>query len=224
MFLAAIAAGVITWLLVGSTLGVIVLHKNEAGIFPGLIAGIWAAWPLLHQGRVERYNFLHPAPKRYKVPLKIAFKKVRDLLGETTYNFGDRWKVEPPDTQEKRIHAVLNFSDESMKMDMDARGGVHTRTERERRTLIMDIQMKDEGENTVIQFDFVPKIEGSSYFACDSIVAGLLANTEAAIGAGTPAGKSLRGSLPAPPWWLLGLTAYGLLLLWGDVMGAVFHP
>ena len=64
MFLAAIAAGVITWLLVGSTLGVIVLHKNEAGIFPGLIAGIWAAWPLLHQGRVERYNFLHPAPKR----------------------------------------------------------------------------------------------------------------------------------------------------------------
>lgn len=224
MFLVAIIAGVAAWAVVGSTLGLIVLQNSDAGMFPGIVAGVWAAWPLLHQGRVERYNFLHPAPKRYNVPIKMAFQKVRDLLAETNYNFGDKWHVPTADTQERRIHAVLNFSDESVKMDMDARGGVHTRKEREKRTLILDIQMKAEADKTVIQFDFVPKVEGASYSACDSIIAGLLANTEAVLGTGTPAGRSITGALPAPPWWLLGLTAYALLLLWGDVMKRVFHP
>lgn len=215
MFLAvAIIVGLAAAGIVGSTLGVIVLQKADAGLFPGLVAGIWAAWPLLHQGRVERFNFLHPPPKRYNTPIKIAFQKVRDLLAETTYNFGDKWHVPTADTQERRIHAILNFSDEAVKMEMDARGGVHTRTEREKRTLILDIQMKSEADKTVIQFDFVPKVEGSSFTACDSIVAGLLANTEAVLGTGTPAGRSITGALPAPPWWLLGLTAYALFLLW----------
>lgn len=50
MFLVAIIAGLVVWGIVGSTLGMLVLHKNEAGILPGLVAGIWAAWPFMHQG------------------------------------------------------------------------------------------------------------------------------------------------------------------------------
>lgn len=222
MFLGAILAGLFTWGLVGAILGQVVLHKNEAGIFPGLIAGIWAAWPFMHHGKVERYNFLHPVPKRYKIPAKIAFSKIRDILADTTYNFGDKWHVQTADTQQRRIRASLPFTDEKMKMDVDARGGVHTRTERERRHLIMDLQMKDEGENTVIQFDFDPQIEGSSFFACDDIIRRLTDNIDAALGGGSNAGNALETSLPAPPWWLLGVTAFTLLLLWTDVQAAVF--
>ena len=222
MFSGAIIAGLFAWGIVGATLGQIVLHKNEAGIFPGLIAGLWAAWPFLHHGKVERYNFLHPVPKRYRVTVKVAFQKVRDILSDTTYNYGDKWSVPTADTQQRRIRAELKYNDETMKMEMDARGGVHTRTEKERRTLILDVQMKAEGESTVIQFDFTPKIEGSSFFACDGIISRLLSDVEGALGAGTDAGSKLAGILPAPPWWLLGLTAYGLLLLFGDVQTAVF--
>lgn len=223
MFLVAIIAGLVVWGIVGSTLGMLVLHKNEAGILPGLVAGIWAAWPFMHQGRVQRYNFLHPVPKRYKVPVKIAFKKVRDILSETTYNFGDKWQVPTAETQQRRIHALLAFSDEAMKMDVDGRGHVHTRTEREKRILKLDVQMKDEGNSTVIQLDFDPRVEGSSFFACDSIIEKLLRDVESALGAGSNAGDPAATSVPAPPWWLLGVTALFLLIVFGDVWAAVFH-
>lgn len=223
MYLLAILAGLVAWGVVGAVTGQLVVHKNEAGMFPGLIAGIWAAWPLLHQGGVQRYNFLHPVPRRYKVPAKQAFKSIRTILAEKTYNMGDKWSVSTADTQTTRIHATLRFSDEKTEHSMDARGGVHSKTVHEKRHLEMDIQMKDEGNSTVIQFDFVPRIEGSSFFACDSIVEGLLRDTEAALGAGEQAGNPASTRVPAPPWWLLGLTAFGLFLLLGDVMQAVFH-
>jgi hypothetical protein len=62
-----------------------------------------------------------------------------------------------------------------------------------------------------------------TYIACDSKVEGLLADVEAALGAGTAAGNPMATNLPAPPWWLLGLTAFALFLLLGDVVQAVFH-
>lgn len=223
MYWMAIIAGLVAFGVVGSVTGQLVVHKNDAGLFPGLIAGIWAAWPLLHHGGVQRYNFLHPVPKRYKAPLKEAFRKIRQILDEKTYNMGDKWTVSTADTQSRRIHAVLRFSDEKSDHSFDARGGVHTKTVHEKRLLEMDIQMKDEGTSTVIQFDFVPRIEGSSFFACDSIIEGLLKDTEYSLGAGEQAGNPASTRVPAPPWWLLGLTAFGLLLLLGDVLHAVFH-
>jgi hypothetical protein len=227
MLIAAIAAGVFAWLLTGSIIGVIVTHGNNngsAGMFPGLVAGIWAAWPLLHQGRVQRINFLHPVPKRYKVPVKQAFKRVREILDEKIYNFGDGWKVSTADTQAKKIKATLKWTDEETKMEPGHGGQVNTRTVRVQRLLELDIQMKEEpNDSTIIQFDFHPRIEGMTYIACDSKVEGLLADVEAALGAGTAAGNPMATNLPAPPWWLLGLTAFALFLLLGDVVQAVFH-
>ena len=79
-----IVLGLFVWGLVGALTGECVVHKADAGVFPGLIAGIWAAWPFFHQGRVQRYNFLHPVPRRYKLPLKQAFCK-----GEADYQRED---------------------------------------------------------------------------------------------------------------------------------------
>lgn len=223
MLIVAIIAGFAAFGVVGMTVGMLILHNNEAGLFPGMIAGVWAAWPLIHQERVQRYNFLHPVPKRYNVPHKQAFSKIRTMLDEKTYNMGDKWTVKTADTQSRRIHAILPFSEERTDHSIDARGGIHTKTVHEKRLLIMDVQMKAEGTSTVIQFDFTPKVEGSSYFACDSIIQGLLRDVEAVLGAGNNAGNPLEGRVPAPPWWLLGLTAFGLFLLLGDAMKAVFH-
>lgn len=104
-----ICASVFTALFTGAFLGQLVFHNNEAGVLPGIVAGIWAAWPLIHQARVQRYNFLHPVPKEYNESTKLAFSKLREILAETAYNFGDKWRVSTADTQSGRITADLTY-------------------------------------------------------------------------------------------------------------------
>jgi hypothetical protein len=84
--------------------------------------------------------------------------------------------------------------------------------------------VREPGDLTVIQFDFVPRVEGVAWHACDTIIAGVVNDTEAALGPGEDAGNPADTRLPAPPWWLLGVTAFGLLALFGDIMKAVFGP
>lgn len=218
-----IIVGVLVFLTVGAMVAELVVHQKEAGLFPGLVAGLWAAWPFIHQGGVERYNFLHPVPRRYKQPLKHVFAKVRQILSEQTYNFGDKWHVSTADTMQHRITASLRYTEEETKIEGDARGQLHTRKERVQRLIEMDVQFKDEGaDTTVVQFDFSPKIEGAAFGACDSIISGITSAAEATLGPGSDAGKPADKTLPAPPWWLLGLTLLSLMTLWGDVMKAVF--
>jgi hypothetical protein len=218
-----IGLGIFVFLLTGAVLGQLVLHKNDAGILPGLVAGIWAAWPFFHHGGVQRYNFLHPVPRRYKVPLKQAFAKVRDIITEKTYNYGDKWHVATADTIQRRITASLRFTEEESHIEGSSLSNIHARKERVQRLLELDVQMKEEpNDTTIVQFDFRPRVEGVAWYACDSIIAGITNDAEAALGPGTDAGNPAATALPAPPWWLLGVTALAILTLWGDVMNAVF--
>jgi len=190
----------------------------------GFVAGVWAAWPFFHTGRVQRYNFLHPVPRRYKTPLKQAFAKVRQIIGEKSYNFGDKWNVPTADTMQRRITATLKFTEEESRgFEGSNIANIQHRTQRVQRLLQMDVQFKEEPNDvTVVQFDFRPKVEGVAFHACDSIIAGIVNDTEATLGPGTDAGNPADTSLPAPPWWLIGLGALGVLGLFGDVMKAVF--
>ncbi len=219
-----IGIGLFVFLFTGAFISEVVLHNKDAGAFPGLVLGIWAAWPFFHHARIQRYNFLHPVPKEYKVPAKEAFSKIRDLLAEVSYNFGDKWHISTADTQTGRIAANLRFTDEHLHMEADARGHIHTRKERLQRFIGLDVQVRDTGRGTaVIQLDFSPKVEGANFFACDSIVSALNAAIESALGASTPVGTQADTKLSAPPWWLLGLSALALLGLCGDVIKAVFQ-
>jgi hypothetical protein len=228
MIAVAIGLGIFVFLLVASFTDEIVFHTKGVGAFPGLVAGIWAAWPFFHHARVDRYNFLHPVPKEYKAPVPQAFAKVRDLLAELSYNFGDKWHVVTADPQSKRITANLRFIDKETKLDLDARGGVHTKEERLQRFLELEVQMKDTGrDSTIVQLDFHPKVEGVNFAACDSIVSGLCNAVEASVGPGTEAGSAADKKLPAPPWWLVGITVLAVLSFLGDVgkrmSGAMDH-
>ncbi|MGH2478946.1 MAG: hypothetical protein ACRDHW_04750 [Ktedonobacteraceae bacterium] len=189
-----------------------------------MVAGIWAAWPFFHQGRVSRYNFLHPVPRRYKAPLKQAFAKIRQIITDKTYNFGDKWHVSTADTMQRRITATLRFTEEeSQGFEGTNIANIHHKTQRVQRLLELDVQMKEEpNDNTVVQFDFRPRVEGVAWYACDSIVTGIVNDAEAALGPGSDAGSPADTSLPAPPWWLIGVGALGVLNLFGDVMKAVF--
>lgn len=93
MMIVGILLGLFVWGLVGSSISSFVLHKPMTGMFEGFVAGAWVAWPFIHRFRVSRYNFLHPVPKEYQVSVPQAFAKVRDLLAELTYKFGDKWHI-----------------------------------------------------------------------------------------------------------------------------------
>jgi hypothetical protein len=61
-----------------------------------------------------------------------------------------------------------------------------------------------------------------NFSACDSIIREIINDVETALGPGTNAGNPADTTLPAPPWWLIGVGALGILALFGDVMKAVF--
>lgn len=182
MAIVAIAVGVFVFLLTGAMTSELT-HDTGAGIVPGIILGIMAAVPLFKLAAQERSNFLHPAPREYNLPAKIAFAKIRDILAETTYNYGDKWHVVTADTQSGRITAHLRFTDEFNRIEGDARGNIRTHKERLQRLLALDIQIRatDRG-GTVVQLDFSPTVEGVNYAACDSIVSAFSRSVDQSLG------------------------------------------
>jgi hypothetical protein len=186
MAILAIAAGIFVFLITGALTNELT-HDPGAGVLPGLVLGFLAAAPLFKLAAQERSNFLHPAPREYNVPAKLAFAKIRDYLAEVSYNYGDKWHVVTADTQSGRITANLRFMDEFTRIEGDARGNIHTRKERVHRFLALDVQVRStERGTTVIQLDFSPKVEGVNYAACDSIVSTVSSSIDAALGKGTP--------------------------------------
>ncbi|MBX3072280.1 hypothetical protein KF913_00070 [Candidatus Obscuribacterales bacterium] len=170
MAIIAIATGIFVFLLTGALTNELT-HDPGAGVLPGLILGFLAASPLFKLAAQERSNFLHPAPREYNIPAKVAFAKIRDYLAEVSYNYGDKWHVVTADTQSGRITANLRFMDEFTRIEGDARGNIHTRKERLQRFLALDVHvLRTEHGTTVVQLDFSPEVEGMAYSACDSIV------------------------------------------------------
>lgn len=185
MAIVAIIVGTFVFLLTGALIGD-ASHDAGAGILPGLVLGILAAYPIFKSACEERAKFLHPDPREYKVPAKIAFAKIRGILAEISYNYGDKWHVVTADTQTGRITANLRFIDEFTRLEGDARGNIHTRKERLQRFLSVDIQVQStERETTTILMDFRPTVEGVNYAACDSIITSLSHQIDTALASST---------------------------------------
>jgi hypothetical protein len=181
MAIIAIIVGTFVFLLTGALVGE-ASHDAGAGLLPGLIVGILVAIPIFKSACEERAKFLHPEPREYKVPAKIAFAKIRDILAEISYNYGDKWHVVTADTQTGRITANLRFIDEFTHFEGDARGQIHTRKERLQRFLAVEIQVQPTARGTTtIQINFSPTVEGVNYTACDSIITGLSSSFDAAL-------------------------------------------
>ena len=173
MAIIAIAIGIFVFLLTGAVTNELT-HDPGAGVLPGLILGFLAASPLFKLAAQERSNFLHPPPREYNIPAKLAFAKIRDYLAEVSYNYGDKWHVVTADTQSGRITANLRFMDEFTRIEGDARGNIHARKERLQRFLSVEILVRPTPSGTTtIQIDFKPTVEGVNYAACDSIISSL---------------------------------------------------
>lgn len=221
----AIVGGVIAFLVVGAIVSQTVVHDSysSAGFLSGAVAAAWCIWPALKVHQVERYNTLRPVPKKYQLPWKNAFAKVREILDRANYKMGSRWHVSTADTQSKHIHATLQFMDEEGKFEGTKVENIQYRTERVRRLVEVDIQFQDLDEATVIQLDFQTQAEGNNpIYACDFVVEDVKNAIDRELGAGAAVGDPAQFVMGAPPWWLLGFSALGLMNLWGEVMKTVF--
>lgn len=223
MAIIGIVIGIFVFLFTGAFVSE-VLHVGNAGIFPGLVAAIWAARPFVHQAHIQRQNLLHPVPREYTVSAKVAFSKIRDLLADTTYNFGDRWHVATADTQAGRISASLRFTDEHTHLEVDARGHIHSRKERVQRFLGVSIVISGiSTQSSMVQLDFSPKVEGVHFAACDSIIVALVNDIEMAIGPSTVTTIPKSDVPYGTPSWLTAMTIMALLSVCADFFRAVMR-
>lgn len=209
----AVIAAIAAFLVVGWFVGA-GSHNIGAGFVSGCVAAIWTAWPLVKVHQQERSNMLSPVPKRYQAPCKQAFAALREILATSTYEFGNTWRVSLADTQTKRIVAMLSFSEDETRLETGSRGGIDTRTYRVKRLINLEAQFKDDSETCVIQLDFDTKAEGHNWiYACDHVIHGIQNALDDRLGIGRPVGSPATFTLTAPPWWLLGLTGLGVLIL-----------
>lgn len=224
---AGIVCGVIAFLVVGAVVSQLVVHDSSSGsaFLSGAIAAAWCIWPAMKSHQVERYNLLKPPPKRYNMEWKIAYAKVREILERATYKMNSKWNVRTSDTQSKHIYATLNFTDEDARFE--APGGkvenIRRTTKVVRRLVELDVQFNDQDSATIVQLDFKADAEGDNFmYACDFVVEDIKRAIDRELGAGTEVAAPAQFVLGAPPWWLLGLSAFGIMNLWEAVQKAVF--
>lgn len=219
MVLLGIALGFSAFCFFGALIGEVILKNPEGGFFPGLVIGLWAAWPAIHSAMLERKLFLHPQISEYDLPAKVVFARIRDYLAEVSYNYGDKWRVVTADTQAGRIRANLSFTDEVVQVQADARGQINTRKARLHRFIDLDVTVADTGRGTTsLKLDFTPKADGANLFACDSIIASCQKAISQRLGEGKTEAIAPPQKLPAPPWWLLALSVLALIGLYSNIM------
>ena len=118
----------------------------------------------------------------------------------------------------------MRLIDDHEFWEADARGHIRIRKERLQRFIGLEIKIKDAGAGaTVIQLDFIPKVEGFNHFACDALIAASTSNLESIVGPGDATRQAPDTKVPASPFWLRAVTGLALLGLCCDVLKAIVH-
>ncbi|MBP7864209.1 hypothetical protein KA183_21160 [bacterium] len=218
MIALGIILGLLAFCLTNNFVSEIVISKAGSGVLPGLVAAIWAAYPFFHMARINEFNFLHPAPMKYPVNVQVAFSKIRRILGESSYFYGDKWYVVTADTATNCIVADLRFFEEEIRMESSGHGQFHQRKIRQQRYIRLNLMLKsDEMAESNIQMDFEIRVEGLNKRACEDIITGLKEQIENEIGPGQIAGQLVSESTPPAPWWLIGATSVALFCMFIDI-------
>ena len=216
-------SGFVAFCLVGTLVYHALPANSGACWIPAIVGFVWGAWPFFHKANIRSQNLLHPAPKQYSLNIQTVFSKIRELLSLLSYKYGDKWNVVMADTATGRIVGELRYSDEEARMETDSRGHPHSRNVRVQRYLKLEVELRPaQSTETIVKMDFESRIEGFNKMACDEIISGFVQEVANVLGPGQVIGQSLSERIPAPPWWLIGLTVLSLLVLLLDTHKAIW--
>lgn len=217
-----IALGLIFALLafcaINTFVGDFVIKRESTGFLPGLVAALWAFYPFLQMARNDDTNLLHPGVAKYPVNVQVAFSKIRRILSESSYFYGDKWHVVTADTATNCIVADLRFFEEETKMEPNGRGGYFSRQVRKQRYIRLNVKLNPEGTSeSNIQMDFEIRVEGLNERTCKDIIAGFKQQVEEEIGPGQIAKEPEAIVSLQVPWWLIGATSFALIFMFVDI-------
>lgn len=218
MIVLGIIFGLIAFCAINSLVGEFVISKAGTGVLPGLVAAVWAAYPFFHKARIENFNFLHPRSVKYPVNVQAAFSKIRRILSESSYFYGDKWYVVTADTATNCIVADLRFYEEEIRMETSGYGHCHQRQVRMQRLIRLNVTFSPVGSaESNLKMDFEIRAEGFNKRSCENIVADLKAKIEEEIGPGQNHEPLVSDSIPPAPWWLIGATSFTLICMFIDI-------
>jgi len=218
MIILGMISGLVAFCAMNSLVGEFVIHRAGSGVLPGLVAAIWAAYPFFQRAQNDSFNLLHPGLTKYPVNVQVAFSKIRRILGESSYFYGDKWYVVTADTATNSIVADLRFHEEETKMESSGRGHFHSRQVRVQRYIRLNCNLRPEGiSESSIQMDFEVRVEGWNKRACNEIIAGLRQQIEEEIGPGQTTKPEVLHVIPQVPWWLIGATSFALFFMFVDI-------
>ncbi|MCW5824202.1 MAG: hypothetical protein KIT34_15465 [Cyanobacteria bacterium TGS_CYA1] len=218
MIVLGIIFGLIAFCAINSLVGEFVISKAGTGVLPGLVAAVWAAYPFFHKARIHSINFLHPGLVKYPVNVQVAFSKIRRILSESSYFYGDKWYVVTADTATNCIVADLRFYEEEIRIETTGYGHCHQRQVRMQRFIRLNLTLNPNGiAESNVQMDFEIKAEGFNKQSCENIVADLKTKIEEEIGPGQNQEALVSDSIPPASWWLIGATSFALICMFIDI-------
>jgi len=191
-------AGAVVMVVVGKIVGPVL----------GFVAAVWAAWPFFHLQNVSRLNFLKPPSKAYEGSCPEVFEQLHQMLREKVYRFGDRWRIITADTQNNKLIADLQYTDDEFDINLQKRlDDNKVRRFVRLQTLFVD---RPDGK-TEVKMEFDPKAEGDDESTCDEVIKAVTKEFEERVGHGEVVSQGQSKELPPPPKWLIGVTAIALL-------------
>jgi hypothetical protein len=104
---------------------------------------------------------LSPLPRKFNVPCQIVFSKIRTVLRDTVYGFGDKWHVISADVQANEIVAEIKLAPEGSLLN---KAYLRMRAQ---------IQIADEGYSSILIIKFDENSEArqaETYAIADQIV------------------------------------------------------
>ena len=164
----------------------------------------------------QRKSMLAPVWKKYPVNCQIVFSKVRDVLRDSSYGFGDKWNVVSAEVQTNKIIADLKLTDNQPGVPLK----VFIR-------LVAQIDIVDNGKASILKLSFDEQSMGRAH-EISEVINNIKADIDAAIGNGETLTAPFIAKLPPAPDILINLIianlAIAVLQYAGKILDGMLAP
>jgi hypothetical protein len=206
----------IVWVLtsgvIGYLYGWLICPWTDGACLTSLVAGAWAAWFYIAKNPpAAKGDLYYPAPREYKLPLKEVYTRIAEVFDQSTYNYGDKWRIVTADTEAKKIVADLRMKNKNSQQFIQT-----------------EVAFTDTStDSTIVRFQFEAHDDNwLEFHPCSDIIEELMKKIKFQIGEGMEQQnlKEIENpeqtdrKMPVPSWWVIGLGGVCVVFLLKDIV------